>query len=209
MVELFLLTLLIILIVLSIRRGKPVVLDNPLIIQRPGQYHITLAPQLDRAQTFIEQIAARFSLSHPPNGHGSNATPDDETCHARFPLPNPLPQAGEGANESLREFFVKGELPSRFFEVRDPGVLAREGGSYLLAAAYRSGMLYFQAIDPQPLLRDSDSHLKQIREFSGAVLALHPLEHPADGDEAEKLRNAVETAAQQMNITVKTLADAD
>ena len=29
MVELFLLTLLIILIVLSIRRGKPVVLDNP------------------------------------------------------------------------------------------------------------------------------------------------------------------------------------
>src|SRR4030067_2305694 len=123
MVELFLLTLLIILIVLSIRRGKPVVLDNPLIIQRPGQYHITLAPQLDRAQTFIEQIAARF------------------------PLPNPPPQAGDGANESLREVFVKGALPSRFFEVRDPGVLAREGSSYLLAAAYRGGLLYFHADD--------------------------------------------------------------
>ena len=27
--------------------------------------------------------------------------------HARFPLPNPLPQAGEGANDSLREFNVK------------------------------------------------------------------------------------------------------
>ena len=27
---------------------------------------------------------------------------------ARFPLPNPLPQAGEGANESLREFQVNG-----------------------------------------------------------------------------------------------------
>ena len=25
--------------------------------------------------------------------------------HARFPLPNPLPQAGEGANESLREIY--------------------------------------------------------------------------------------------------------
>ena len=25
-------------------------------------------------------------------------------CYARFPLPNPLPQAGEGANESLRGF---------------------------------------------------------------------------------------------------------
>ena len=70
-------------------------------------------------------------------------------------------------------------------------------------------MLYFQAIDPQPVLRDADSYLRQIQEFSGAVLALHPLEHPAGVDEAEKLRNAVETAAQQMNITVKTLADAD
>ncbi|MBI5436259.1 MAG: phosphomannomutase/phosphoglucomutase [Nitrosomonadales bacterium] len=39
-----------------------------------------------------------------PNEHDKNAAPDDETCHARFPLPNPLPQAGEGANESLREF---------------------------------------------------------------------------------------------------------
>ena len=68
MVELFLLTLLVTLVVLVIRRGKPVVLDNPLIIQRPGQYHITLAPQLDRAQTFIEQISARFALSHPPQG---------------------------------------------------------------------------------------------------------------------------------------------
>ena len=115
MFELFLLTLLVALIVLSIRRGKPVGLDNPIIIQRPGQYHITLAPQLDRAQTFIEQIAARF------------------------PLPNPPPQAGEGSNESLREFFVKGELPSQFFEVRDPGVPAREGGCYLLAGGYRGG----------------------------------------------------------------------
>ena len=169
MVELFLLTLLVTLVVLVIRRGKPVVLDNPLIIQRPGQYHITLAPQLDRAQTFIEQISARFALSHPPQG----------------------------------------ELPSQFFEVRDPGVLAREGSFYLLAVAYRGGLLYFQAINPQPLLRDADSHLKQIREFSGAVLALHPLEHPAGVDEAEKLRNAVETAALQMNVTVKMLPEAD
>jgi DNA-3-methyladenine glycosylase I len=31
---------------------------------------------------------------------------DNETRHARFPLPNPPPE-GEGANESLREFHVK------------------------------------------------------------------------------------------------------
>ena len=30
----------------------------------------------------------------------------NEKRHTRFPLPNPLPQAGEGANESLRELDV-------------------------------------------------------------------------------------------------------
>ncbi len=41
-----------------------------------------------------------------PNAHGKDAAPDDKTCHARFPLLNPLPLAGEEANESLREFHV-------------------------------------------------------------------------------------------------------
>jgi len=60
------------------------------------------------------------------NGHGKSIIHENETCHARFPdgttshstklpkdgnqvagyHPNPLPQAGEGANESLREFHV-------------------------------------------------------------------------------------------------------
>ncbi|MCK9201389.1 MAG: TfoX/Sxy family protein [Gallionella sp.] len=42
----------------------------------------------------------------PTNGHGKCTVPDDETYHARFPHLNPLPQAGEEANESLREFHV-------------------------------------------------------------------------------------------------------
>lgn len=167
--ELFLLIILVTLVVLGIRRGKPAVLDNPLIIQQPGQYHITLAPQLDRAQTFIEQAAGQFAQSHPPQG----------------------------------------EIPTRFFEVRDSSVLPEDGSFYLLAATYRGGLLYFQAINPQPLLRDADSHLKQVREFSEAVLALHPLEHPAGGDEADKLRTAVEMAARQMKLTVKMLPEAD
>ena len=52
-----------------------------------------------------------LTLVVQPNGHGNFATPDNETCHARFPHLNPLPQAGEEANESLREFHVnrKGE----------------------------------------------------------------------------------------------------
>jgi segregation and condensation protein A len=41
-----------------------------------------------------------------PDGHDDHA----DTRHARSPLPNPLPQAGEGANESLREFHVTARL---------------------------------------------------------------------------------------------------
>ena len=44
-----------------------------------------------------------------PNGHGKFATADYETCHDRFPLSNFPPQAGERANESLREFHVNEE----------------------------------------------------------------------------------------------------
>jgi KDO2-lipid IV(A) lauroyltransferase len=42
----------------------------------------------------------------PPNGHGNSADPENEIRDVRFPLPNPLPQAVEGANESLRESHV-------------------------------------------------------------------------------------------------------
>ena len=56
------------LIILTIRRARPVILENPVIIQRPGQYHITLAPQLNRAQIFVEQIAKQFVQAHPPSG---------------------------------------------------------------------------------------------------------------------------------------------
>jgi hypothetical protein len=63
--ESLLLLTIITLIVITIRRARPVILENPVIIQRPGQYHITLAPQLNRAQTFIEQIAKHYTQSHP------------------------------------------------------------------------------------------------------------------------------------------------
>ena len=55
----------------------------------------------------VEQILTAKRAN--PNGHGKNAAPD-KTHHARFPLPNPLPQAGEGANESLREFHVSADI---------------------------------------------------------------------------------------------------
>ena len=40
------------------------------------------------------------------NGHGKDAALDDKNLHARFPHPCPLPQAGEGDKDSLREFHV-------------------------------------------------------------------------------------------------------
>ena len=65
-VELFLLVLLIALVVLVIRGGKTAALEKPLIIQSPGRYHITLAPDLERVQTFIEEITGQFTQSNPP-----------------------------------------------------------------------------------------------------------------------------------------------
>ncbi|MDX8400642.1 MAG: hypothetical protein R8K20_10405 [Gallionellaceae bacterium] len=42
------------------RPGKTPALNNPLIIHRPGQYHMTLAPQLNLAQPFIEDLAKQI-----------------------------------------------------------------------------------------------------------------------------------------------------
>ncbi|MDO9053791.1 MAG: bifunctional DNA-formamidopyrimidine glycosylase/DNA-(apurinic or apyrimidinic site) lyase, partial [Gallionella sp.] len=53
---------------------------------------------------------AKYLLMACGSVHVRNATPDNEIHHARFPLPNPLPYTGEGANESLREFHVNGTL---------------------------------------------------------------------------------------------------
>ena len=46
------------LVLMSILRpGKTPPLDRPLIIVRPGQYHMTLAPKLNLSQPFIEAVA--------------------------------------------------------------------------------------------------------------------------------------------------------
>jgi len=45
------------------------------------------------------------------NGHGNLAAPDREIRHARFPLPTPPPQEGEGEYEALREFHSNASGP--------------------------------------------------------------------------------------------------
>ena len=163
--ETLLVLTLVTLVILTIRRARPVILDNPVIIQRPGQYHITLAPQLNRAQTFIEQIAKHFTQLHLPER----------------------------------------DLPTQYFEVCDPNVFSKGENCYLLAIALRDGVFYFQAINPQPLIYDADSHYKTVREFSEAVLKQHPLSKPTDELEGEKLRAGVNTIAGQLKIAVTVL----
>jgi len=167
--ESLLLLTIITLIVVTIRRARPVILENPVIIQRPGQYHITLAPQLNRAQTFIEQIAKQYIQSHPPEL----------------------------------------DLPTQYFEVRDPKVFSRGQSSYLLAIALRGGVLYFQAVNPKPKQHDADSHYKTLHEFAESVLQHHPFSGPADEQGAEKLHTTVDTIAAQLMIAVKALPSTD
>lgn len=45
------------------RHGKTPPLENPLVIERPGQYHLTLAPKLNLAQSFIEAVANQIVSS--------------------------------------------------------------------------------------------------------------------------------------------------
>lgn len=66
MIELFTLTILTLLGIAIIRPGKTPPLDSPLIIQRPGQHHITLAPQLNLAQPLLEAISQEIRKQVQP-----------------------------------------------------------------------------------------------------------------------------------------------
>ncbi len=142
MAELFLICMIVTLVVLTIRSGRPVILDTPVIISRPGKYHITLAPQLNRAQSFIEQVVIQLAKLEPP---------------------------------IMSSYSV-------FFSVHDTKICPTGDQLYLLAVSARAGSWYFQAILPQPLLHDHDSHQKTISEFAAAVLLEQPPTEVSDAD---------------------------
>lgn len=165
-----LLTLTIIsLIVITILRARPVILENPVNIHRPGQFHITLAPQLNQAQSFVEQIAKRYLESYRP----------------------------------------KGDLPTQYFEVRDPKVFSKGNKSYLLAISLRGGELYFQAANPKPSKHEPVSHFKTLHEFSDPVLQKYPPSGVVDESGTESLRSTVEEIATPLQITVEQLPPED
>ena len=63
MIETLTLITLSVLFLIFFRPGKTPPLANQLTIERPGQYHITLAAQLNLAQPFIEDIARQLGTS--------------------------------------------------------------------------------------------------------------------------------------------------
>ncbi|HEX5362965.1 MAG TPA: hypothetical protein VFW59_01735 [Gallionella sp.] len=63
MIETATLITLCMLFLIFFRPGKTPPLENPLVIERAGKYQMTLAPQLNLAQGFVEEIAKRVAMS--------------------------------------------------------------------------------------------------------------------------------------------------
>lgn len=61
MIETLTLTTLCVLYLIFFRPGKTPVLENPLVIDRLGQYRISIAPQLNLAQPFVEAVGKRLA----------------------------------------------------------------------------------------------------------------------------------------------------
>ena len=72
MIEFLLVTIALIVVVNVVKPGRTPPLQNPLVIERVGQYHITLAPQLNLAQSLIEAIAKQL-------GNASELAPNSST----------------------------------------------------------------------------------------------------------------------------------
>ncbi len=124
--ELFLISMIVTLVILSIRSGRPVILETPLIIHRVGQYHITLAPQLNRAQTFIEQIVHALATAELSRANDSDSlffrVHDEKLCptgehfyllaitrragqyYFQAILPKPLLHDADRHEQTIREF---------------------------------------------------------------------------------------------------------
>lgn len=123
MLELFILVAIVSLVVFSLRPRKPV-LEEPLVIEQPGRYHLTLAPQLRGVQPFIENIVGHFAATS--NSRGDTPTLFYRIHQAKLPgeqsgyllavalrggvlyfqaiNPKPMPGDDSGQLEQLREF---------------------------------------------------------------------------------------------------------
>lgn len=68
MIETLTLITLCVLYLVFFRPGKTPPLNQSLVIDRPGKYHVTLAPHLNLAQPFVEAIAQQLLDTAPRSG---------------------------------------------------------------------------------------------------------------------------------------------
>lgn len=87
------------------------------------------------------------------------------------------------------QFSATGDIATRQFKMHDAA------GKYLLAAGFRAGVLYFQAI---PYSVDNDCEI--LRKFSDEVLVNIPLAKSQDMQGIASMRSAVEQAAKRLQI---------
>ena len=138
-----------------------------------------------------------------PNGHGKNTAPDNETQtrHARFPLSNFPPQAGERANESLREFHAR-ELAQgdRFPDVALPSL---DGHMASFAADPNIALVVnFWATWYEPCRREMPS-LEKLSTF------FYPKDFRVVGITVDSDRNLAREFSLRYKLTRPMLSDSD
>lgn len=141
------------------------------------------------------QLDAPLIVDQPGRLHGTIAPQLRETQVFIESIVEQCEQTGSMSNDIVPQFFA----------VDDPGVTSPGEGGYLLAVSRCAGTWYFQAINPQPLLRDKDSHLNTIREFSRAVLSQHPSATPPDHRCEQDVRSVIEKIAADAGIAIQIL----
>ena len=82
MIETLTIITLCILYLVFFRPGKTPPLSNPLVINRPGKYHVTLAPHLNLAQPFVEAIAQKLLESSDRSGNSNTLFFEAKDKHA-------------------------------------------------------------------------------------------------------------------------------
>lgn len=117
-----------VIVVLTLRNTKRVALESPLILNRTGQYHATLAPRLNVAQTFVEAIAKQ--LTGPREANQSSAT---QCFEVRDPEAAKLGQERYLLAITMRHGLL-------YFQAITPGSLASDQDSHdmLMEAAHNA-----------------------------------------------------------------------
>jgi len=119
---------------------------------------------------------------------------------------SPQLTCAQGFIESIATDFLPlkaqmGNVPTQYFTVYDSNETAARAG-YLLAVSLRRGVLYFQAI----IGVQTNNNVREIQQFSEAVLVSQPLGDRPDEAGATRLVAVVIATAKKLNIEISLLS---